>query len=51
MRKIGLEEIKNIELDMVKYFDKVCRENELRYFIVGGTLLGGGSAWGIYSLG
>lgn len=40
MRKIDLEELKQIELDMMKYLDKVCRDNHIKYFMVGGTLLG-----------
>ena len=40
MRTIGLEEIKKIELDILKYIDQVCKEKNLRYFLCGGTLLG-----------
>lgn len=40
MRTISLEEIKQIELNMLKYLDKICRENNIHYYIVGGTLLG-----------
>lgn len=29
-----------IELDILKYFLKICKENNLRYFVIGGTLLG-----------
>ena len=39
-KKIELEELKSIELDMVVWLDKVCRENNLRYFLTGGSLLG-----------
>ncbi len=38
--KITLEELKQIELNMLKAFDAFCRENDLRYFLAGGTLLG-----------
>ncbi len=27
-------------LNMLKWFDKFCRDNDLKYFSVGGTLLG-----------
>lgn len=40
MKIIELEELKEIELEMVKYFDKICRENNINYYMVGGTLLG-----------
>ena len=40
MRKIELQELQKIELDMVKYLDCICRENQIKYFIVTGTLLG-----------
>lgn len=29
-----------LELDMLKEFDRVCRENEIKYTVFGGTLLG-----------
>lgn len=35
-----LEYIKNCELEMLKFVDKVCRENDIRYFLAGGSLLG-----------
>ncbi len=35
MRRLQLE-----ELEILKYFDSFCRENGLRYYIVGGTLIG-----------
>lgn len=40
MEQICLEEIKKIELDILSYVDNVCKENGLRYFLCGGTLLG-----------
>ena len=39
-KELSLEEIKSIELDILKYVKKVCEENNLRYFLCGGTLLG-----------
>ncbi len=41
MNKItNLKDIQKIELEILKYFDTFCRENELKYFLAGGTLLG-----------
>ena len=40
MNKIGLDEIKKIELDILIYIDSLCKQNHLRYFLCGGTLLG-----------
>ena len=40
MKKIGLDDLKQIELDMVKYLDKICKANSIHYYMVGGTLLG-----------
>ncbi len=35
-----LERIKSLELDMMAAIDKICRENDIKYFLVGGSLLG-----------
>ena len=35
-----LEMIKSMERDMLKFVDKVCRENGIQYFLAGGSLLG-----------
>lgn len=40
MRNISLREMQKIELDLLIVFDKICRDNSLRYYIDGGTLLG-----------
>lgn len=40
MRKIELEELKQIELDIIRKIDEVCRHNGIHYYMVGGTLLG-----------
>lgn len=41
MNKIeNLKEIQHLELDILDYVAQVCRENGLRYFLAGGTLLG-----------
>lgn len=39
-KKISLKEKKSIMLHMMDEIDAFCRENELKYFLVGGTLLG-----------
>ena len=36
----SLVELQNIEFDILCYIDKVCKKNQLRYFLAGGTLLG-----------
>ena len=40
MKKIELDELKQIERDMVQKIDEVCRKNGIHYYMVGGTLLG-----------
>lgn len=40
MRLITDEERKHINLELLSYFDKVCRENNIHYSLSGGTLLG-----------
>ena len=40
MEKLSIEEIKKIELDILKYIDKICKENSISYFLDAGTLLG-----------
>ena len=40
MKEICLEELKKIELEILIYIDKVCKENGLRYSLCDGTLLG-----------
>ena len=40
MKEIGAEELKQIQLDMLLTFDKFCKQNNLRYSLGGGTLLG-----------
>lgn len=37
---LELDQIHEIEFQMLKRFAKVCEENNLRYFLCGGTLLG-----------
>lgn len=41
MKRIeSIKEIQKIETEELKYFDKLCRDNQLKYFLAGGTLLG-----------
>ena len=40
MRKIEIEELKRLELDLLDFFVGVCKHNNLTYFLAGGTLLG-----------
>lgn len=40
MKEITLNEMQRIEFQLLTQFDLVCRENGLRYYLDGGTLLG-----------
>ena len=40
MRKLSLDEIKKIEVNILDVFSKFCDENNLTYYLVYGTLLG-----------
>lgn len=40
MKRIDLDEVKKIQLDILKNFDDFCNKNNLRYYLAGGTLLG-----------
>lgn len=40
MKRLTKEEIKKIELDMLKYIDKICLENNIKYTLIGGSLIG-----------
>ena len=40
MRGISVDELKSVEFEMLKFIDKVCKKEGLRYFLCGGTLLG-----------
>ena len=39
-KQITLKDVQKVELEMLLFLDKVCKENNLKYFLVGGTLLG-----------
>ena len=38
--KCSIKEVQNKILFIMKYIDKICRENDIEYFIMGGTALG-----------
>lgn len=40
MRELSLEEVKQIEVKMLACIDKVCRDNDIKYSITYGTLIG-----------
>ena len=42
MQKITMEidEVHRRTLDIMRYFDRICRENALTYYLSGGTMLG-----------
>jgi lipopolysaccharide cholinephosphotransferase len=40
MRKLDIEELRHIQLEILDDVDRFCRENQLRYSLCGGTLLG-----------
>jgi len=38
--ELDIKDLQKIELNILTEIDKVCRENNLKYFLIGGTLLG-----------
>lgn len=40
MKELTLQELKEIEFDILKVFDAFCKENNIRYYLSHGTLLG-----------
>lgn len=40
MKELTLQELKEIEIDMLKSFDSFCKEHNIKYFLTYGTLLG-----------
>ena len=40
MKELSLQEIKQVELEILKEFNSFCEENNIRYFLAFGTLLG-----------
>lgn len=39
-KKIASKEQRQLMLDMLKYIDKICRDNKIRYSLIGGSLIG-----------
>lgn len=39
-KELKIEEIREIQLNILRYVDDICRKNNLNYFVVGGTLIG-----------
>ena len=35
-----LERVKRVEMEIMREIDRICRENDINYFLVGGSLLG-----------
>lgn len=40
MEELTLSQIKQIEFDILKHFDEFCKQNDIKYFLSNGTLLG-----------
>lgn len=40
MKELSLQEIKNVEFNILKVFDAFCKENNIKYYLAHGTLLG-----------
>lgn len=40
MEENDLKKLKQVNLEIIKYFDKFCRDNNISYWMDGGTLLG-----------
>lgn len=40
MKELTLQELKSIEFEILKMFDAFCKENNIRYYLAFGTLLG-----------
>lgn len=40
MKELTLQELKEIELDILRVFDAFCKENNIKYYLSHGTLLG-----------
>ena len=40
LRKLSLSEIREIQLNMMDYIDRICRENQIEYSLAYGTLIG-----------
>lgn len=40
MEELSLEELRHVEIDLLKKVDEFCHANGIKYYIHGGTLLG-----------
>lgn len=40
MKRIKIEEIRQIQLNILKYVDEICKNNGIEYFLISGSLLG-----------
>ncbi len=40
MKRLSLKEIQKLELNILLYLDKICKENKIKYYLSSGTLLG-----------
>lgn len=40
MKELSIEEQKRYMLEMLKYIDEICRNNEIKYSLLGGSLIG-----------
>ena len=40
MRELSLDELREVELDILKTFNNFCEENKIKYYLSNGTLLG-----------
>ena len=40
MKNLSIEELRKIQIEILNFFDSFCRDNNLRYFLSNGTLLG-----------
>ena len=40
MKKISINELKNIQLEILKHVDKFCSEHNIKYFLSGGSVIG-----------
>lgn len=40
MKSINQNELKSIQLDILKHIDSFCKENNIRYFLIGGSAIG-----------
>lgn len=37
---INTEELRNVQLDILKHVDNFCKENDIKYFLCGGSMIG-----------